>query len=154
QEAGAGLDDRAQAVLRQQRLQDRQLARQVGGVGVEGAVVEGNGHTAVAQFGQDRQGVFQAGMGEAVGVVAREQDKVWSEQGVWVDSADRYRKMWRLRSSIEGLLATLPNEQENKVTTTSSIASSPPILSPEVWALAEEKGAAAYLPAVLEMTLR
>jgi hypothetical protein len=27
-------------------------------------------------------------------------------------------------------------------------------LSPEVWAFAEEKGAAAYLPAVLEMTRR
>jgi len=59
-------------VAAQQPRDALHLRRQVGGERVEGVVVERQGDAAVAELGQDDEGVLQAVVGEAVGVVAKE----------------------------------------------------------------------------------
>src|SRR5216684_2511237 len=69
QEAGAGFNDRAQTQSLEQLAHDGDLPGQVGIVRVKSMVIEREGYAAVAQFAKNRQRVFQAVMGEPVGVI-------------------------------------------------------------------------------------
>src|SRR5581483_11911198 len=70
QEPRARLDHRTQPIALEQGTDGRELGREARGERVEGVVVERQGDGPVTELRQDRQGVFQAVMREAVGVVA------------------------------------------------------------------------------------
>ena len=74
QEAGSGFDDRAELMT----LQGGGYLRELGGgsflVRIECAVIQRDGDAAVADLGQQRDGVEEIVMSEAVGVVGEEHE--------------------------------------------------------------------------------
>ena len=70
QEAGPGLDHTAQVQTLQERANGIGSSWKVRRQGIERVIVQREGDAAIAELGENREGVFQAVVGEAVGVVA------------------------------------------------------------------------------------
>ena len=66
------LDDTAQPMFLQQSTNLGRALGQIGLERIENVMVQCQGDAAIAQIRDDRQGIFEPVMGEAVGVVAEE----------------------------------------------------------------------------------
>jgi hypothetical protein len=74
QEAGAGFDNALQTQAIEKSRYFGDLMGKLGRGGVEGVVIERDSDTLKTQICQDAQGIFQAVVGKAVGVVPEEHD--------------------------------------------------------------------------------
>src|SRR5262245_35992117 len=87
----ASFDDAAQPQSAKKGTDLIDLVNEVGGVGVQGMVVQGDSDALVTQVGEDMQGIIQAMVSEAVSVVPETHSCLVKPQ---VSSALTHLVMW------------------------------------------------------------